>query len=278
MTSVLDQVVEPDATPMIATILGDAGLGKTSLAASFPKPVIIRAEDGVKKSLFTGWKKEQIPALLPVLKKPDDLWDQLTALIKEDHPFKTVVIDSVTALETMFVDHIVSTDPKQPRGIQQALGGYGAGRDAVSSMHRRVRKAAARLVARGINVVFIAHAETVTVTPPDADSYTKYSMRLHEKSMQPYVDDVDLIGFLRLQTALQGKDDERRKAISDGTRQLICYAVASNVSKNRFGITEPIDVMPGVNPLEVYLGTSTVVTVAEGDDDTTDQSTNDKDE
>jgi hypothetical protein len=30
---------------------------------------------------------------------------------------------------------------------------------------------------------------------------------------------------------------------------LICYAVASNVSKNRFGITEPLAVELGVNPL-----------------------------
>lgn len=245
--SILEQISKPKNRPVVATIIGDAGLGKTSLAATFPKPIFIRAEDGLSS----------IPELLrpdafPRIHSVDDLWEQLTALIKEDHQYDTLVVDSVTALEVIFTDHVIDTDPKRPKGIQQAHGGYGAGRDMVSSMHRRLRKAAEMLVERGLNVVFVAHADTVRIEPPDADPYTKYTMRLHEKSMQPYVDNVDLVGFLRLETFVTG-DGERKKAISDGTRQLVCHAVASNVSKNRFGITEPIEVKLGENPLAQYL-------------------------
>lgn len=245
--SILEQISKPKNRPVVATIIGDAGLGKTSLAATFPKPIFIRAEDGL-----SSVPENQRPDAFPRLHSVDDLWEQLSALIKEDHGYQTVVIDSVTALEVMFADHVIDTDPKRPKGIQQAHGGYGAGRDMVSSMHRRVRKAAEMLVERGINVVFVAHADTVRIEPPDADPYTKFSMRLHEKSMQPYVDNVDLVGFLRLQTFVTG-DGERKKAISDGTRQLVCHAVASNVSKNRFGITEPIDVTLGENPLAAFI-------------------------
>jgi hypothetical protein len=245
--SILEQISKPKNRPVVATIIGDAGLGKTSLAATFPKPIFIRAEDGL-----SSVPEAQRPDAFPRLHSVDDLWDQLAGLIKEDHGYHTVVIDSVTALEVMFADHVIDTDPKRPKGIQQAHGGYGAGRDMVSSMHRRVRKAAEMLVERGINVVFVAHADTVRIEPPDADPYTKFSMRLHEKSMQPYVDNVDLVGFLRLQTFVTG-DGDRKKAISDGTRQLVCHAVASNVSKNRFGITEPIDVVLGVNPLADFI-------------------------
>ena len=245
--SILEQISKPKNRPIVATIIGDAGLGKTSLAATFPKPIFIRAEDGLSS----------IPELLrpdafPRLHSVQDLWEQLAALVKEDHEYNTVVVDSVTALEVLFVDHVIDSDPKNPKGIQQAHGGYGAGRDMVSSMHRRLRKAAEMLVDRGMNVVFVAHADTVRIEPPDADPYTKYTMRLHEKSMQPYVDNVDLVGFLRLETFVTG-DGERKKAISDGTRQLVCHAVASNVSKNRFGITEPIEVKLAENPLAQYL-------------------------
>ena len=245
--SVLEQITKPKNRPVVATIIGDAGLGKTSLAATFPKPVFIRAEDGL-----SSIPEDQRPDAFPRLYSVHDLWEQLTALVKEDHAYSTVVIDSVTALEVLFVDHVIDTDPKNPKGIQQAHGGYGAGRDMVSSMHRRLRKAAEMLVERGLNVVFVAHADTVRIEPPDADPYTKFSMRLHEKSMQPYVDNVDLVGFLRLQTFVTG-DGDRKKAISDGTRQLVCHAVASNVSKNRFGIVEPIDVELGVNPLAQFV-------------------------
>lgn len=245
--SILEQISKPKNRPVVATIIGDAGLGKTSLAATFPKPIFIRAEDGLS-SIPEAIRPDAFPRLHSV----SDLWDQLAGLIKEDHGYSTVVIDSVTALEVMFADHVIETDPKNPKGIQQAHGGYGAGRDMVSSMHRRVRKAAEMLVERGINVVFVAHADTVRIEPPDADPYTKFSMRLHEKSMQPYVDNVDLVGFLRLETFVTG-DGDRKKAISDGTRQLVCHAVASNVSKNRFGITEAIEVKVGENPLTPFL-------------------------
>jgi hypothetical protein len=128
------------------------------------------------------------------------------------------------------------------------LGGYGAGRDAVSAMHARLRKAAGLLAdRRGMNTVFIAHAETERIEPPDDDAYMRYALRLHAKSMPAYVDDVDIVGFLKLETFTTG-DGERKKAISDGTRVLITYATAANVSKNRYGITEPLTVLPNVNP------------------------------
>jgi hypothetical protein len=60
------------------------------------------------------------------------------------------------------------------------------------------------------------------------------------------------VGFLRLEMFTKG-DGDVKKAISTGDRQLVCHAMAANVSKNRFGITEPIEVKPGVNPLAAYL-------------------------
>jgi len=159
------------------------------------------------------------------------------------------VIDSVTALERMFIQYVIDSDPKKPKSINQAMGGYGAGLSAVATMHQRVRKAAGILNERkGMHVVFIAHAETETVELPDQDAYTRYSLRLSKKSVAPYVDDTDVVGFIRLRTFTMG-DGERKKAISDGTRELVCHATASNVSKNRYGIVEPLEVSNGINPL-----------------------------
>lgn len=247
--SILSTVSKPADRPVIVTVCGDSGLGKTTLACSFPKPIVIRAEDGLQ-----AIPAEFRPDAFPVLDGPDMLWEQLKALIHEEHDYKTLVVDSVTALERMFVQNVIDSDPKKPRGIQQALGGYGAGRDAVSGMHGRVRRAAGILAEkRGMNTVFVAHADTSRIEPPDSDAYMRYTLRLHEKSMPSYIDDVDVVGFLKLETFTTG-DGERKKAISDGTRMLITYATAANVSKNRFGITEPIKVEIGVNPLAAYIG------------------------
>lgn len=247
--SVLDSISKPGDRPVLVTIMGDSGTGKTTLAASFPKAIVIRAEDGLQ-----AIPAEHRPDAFPNLDgSVDALWAQLKALIHEEHRYETLVIDSVTALERMFIQSIIDGDPKKPRGIQQALGGYGAGRDAVSSMHARVRKAAGILAdKRGMNTVFVAHADTARMEPPDDDAYMRYTLRLHEKSMPAYVDDVDVVGFLKLETFTTG-EGERKKAISDGTRVLITYATAASVSKNRFGITEPLTVLPGVNPLTDYV-------------------------
>lgn len=248
--SILAKATKPVDRPLIATITGDAGIGKTRLASTFPNAVFIRSEDGMQSI-----PSNDRPDALPLLTSPDELWEQLTALINEEHDYKTVVIDSVTALERMFLQHVVENDPKKPKSINQALGGYGAGLQAVAAMHQRVRKAAGILNAkRGMHVVFIAHADTVTIEPPDQDPYTRYDLRLGKRSVAPYTDDVDLVGYLKLETHTMG-DGERKKAISDGTRLLVAYTTASNVSKNRFHITDDLPVAEGENPLAAYVPT-----------------------
>jgi len=135
------------------------------------------------------------------------------------------------------------------------MGGYGAGLSAVASMHQRVRKACGVLNSRsGMNIVFVAHADTEVIELPDQDAYTRYSLRLNKKSIAPYVDDSDVVGFLKLESFTKG-DGERKKVISSGGRLLVTYATASNVSKNRFGITEDLTVEAGVNPLKQYIST-----------------------
>jgi hypothetical protein len=242
--SILSTISKPQDRAIIATICGDSGMGKTTLAATFPNPIVIRAEDGLQ-----AIPADQRPDAFPLLQKVDDLFEQLLALVKEDHSYKTVIIDSVTALERLFIQRIIESDPKMPSSINQALGGWGAGMAAVASLHQRVRKACGVLNERkGMHVVFIAHADTETIELPDQDPYTRYSLRLGKKSVAPYVDDSDVVGFLKLETFTQG-DGERKKAISDGTRLLVTYATASNVSKNRYGITDDLTVAQGANPL-----------------------------
>ena len=99
-----------------------------------------------------------------------------------------------------------------------------------------------------MHIVFVAHADTETIELPDEDAYTRYGLRLHKKSMPYYVDDVDLVGFLKLETFTTG-DGDRKKAMSDGTRLLVAHTTAANISKNRYGITEPLEVIENKNPL-----------------------------
>ena len=257
--SIMKSIKKPGNRPVTMTICADAGMGKTTLAASFPAPIFVRAEDGMQ-AIPEAWR----PDAFPVVRSSDDLWEQLRALVKEPHEYKTLVIDSVTALERLFGEEILAKDP-QAKSLNQALGGYGAGLAAVGHMHQRIRRAAAACVERrGMNVVFIAHADTETVRPPDQEDYTRHSLRLNAKhSLAPYVDDVDVVGFLRLRMALKGSGTERKRAVGSGDRELVVHATPTAISKNRFGISAPLPVEHGKNPLASILDGKRAQTVEE---------------
>ncbi len=247
--SLLARASKPTREPLVATIVGTAGSGKTSLAASFPVPIILRTQgESVPKDI----PAETMPDVMPELSSADDLWQTLGALLKEDHGYKTLVIDSCTGLEQLFVSDILASDPKA-RGINQALGGYGAGPAAVMAMHMRVRKAVEFLrKQRGMHTVFLAHADIARIDPPDSDGYSQYTLRLPGKSMAPYVDNVDLVGFLKQATILRGEGDNK-KAVTTGDRALVTYMTPATVAKNRFGIDDDLEFQKNVNPLAFLL-------------------------
>lgn len=246
--SLISQIKKPEARPPIITIGGNAGTGKSSLAATFPKPVFLRAEDGVGRIS----REVETPDAFPAARNADDVFEQLLALLNEDHDYKTLVVDSVTALDVLFTDKIVKESGKN--NIAQAYGGHGAGYNALVNMHGRVRKAAGLLNERkGMTVIFIAHADLEDVKLPDVEDYARYTIAMYRKAKTHYVDNVDFVGYVRLKAFLSGDDGERKRVRDTGDRELVCHATAASVSKNGYGITEPLDFEEGANPLAPYL-------------------------
>jgi hypothetical protein len=103
--SFLEQVKKATPQAPVVTIVGFAGSGKSSLAGLFPNPIFIQAENAT--SVFETVSDDLQPAFFPQLPLPnakrniktsDVLLEQLRELVTQDHEFKTVVIDTVTAL------------------------------------------------------------------------------------------------------------------------------------------------------------------------------------
>ena len=243
----LASLTAPEIRAVHVTLVGEAGMGKTSLAATFPSPVFIRAEDGM-----AALHGQNVQAF-PVAKSINDVLEQIGVLLREEHDFKTLVIDSVTQLNVLIEKEVIESDPKKPKSIAQACGGYGAGFTAMAEYHRRIRAGCDLLSEKkGMHIVYVAHADVETIDQPDQDSYSRYTLRLHKKSISHYVDNVDCVAYIKLQTFTSG-DGQRKKATTTGERIVTCYPVPSHVSKNRFGITEDLTLELGVNPFTDFI-------------------------
>jgi GTPase SAR1 family protein len=235
--------------PVILTLFGEGGMGKTTLAAMFPKPVFIRTEDGT-----ASLQGNENVAMFPITTSTQDVLDAIESLATQEHEFKTLVLDSITQLATMIEHEIVAADPKA-KSINQAGGGYGAGYSAASEKHRQIREWAGALAyEKGMNVVFIGHADVETMDLPDMDQYNRYSVRLHKKCISHYTDNVDAVCMVRLKTFVRGAEGDKKRAISTQEREVICHPQAASVTKNRFNITEPLPfTFDGGNPFDKWV-------------------------
>ncbi len=97
-------------------IYGSEGVGKSSFAASAPKPIFIQTEDGLSEIDTTKF---------PLAASYEDVVAQLKAVLMEEHAFQTLVVDSLDWLELLLWDRVCADFGV--KGIEKADGGYGKG-------------------------------------------------------------------------------------------------------------------------------------------------------
>lgn len=244
--SLQDRVRAQEPEPPIFTIVGISGSGKTTLASTFPKPIFLKTiGEAVPRDIATDLSIVDI-------RSKRQLFETLTELYNEDHDYKTVVIDSVSGLEEIFYSEILAAEPAT-QGIARALGGYGAAYKAAAATHGLVRKHVERLrEERGMMTVFLAHTDVDKLDLPDSEPFNQYTLRLNRFARVHYIDSVDFVGFLGQERILLGEDG-KKKAITSGGRILKCTMEPASSAKNRFGITEDLEVEHGKNPLAPWL-------------------------
>lgn len=132
-----------------AVIFGASGVGKTTLALSFPAPYYFDVEGGAKGPQY----RELLKKAGGVYMGPEDgtmsfetLLDQMQALATEKHGYKTLIVDSLTKL---FQSTIAAEAERL--GDKDAFGA--SKKPAVSAM-RRLCLWAARL---DMNIWFVCH-------------------------------------------------------------------------------------------------------------------------
>jgi len=210
-------------TPVRAVIYGTEGIGKSTLAAAFPSPVILDTEEGTHH--------------LDVARASIGSWDELRAAVAEiggrAGEFRSVVIDSADWAEKLLIDKLCRDN--KWASIESA--GYGKGYVAVAEQFGKLLTQCDALVAVGMNVVFVAHSKTQRVSPPDiTDGYDRFELKLEKKTAPLLKEWCDLLLFCSYDTRTIEGSDGRTKAVGGKKRVMHAERAAAWDAKNRYGL------------------------------------------
>ena len=215
-------------SPILVTY-GVSGIGKTTLACSFPNPVVICTEDGLGTIQVDSFPKEDMATFADVL-------GALTVLATEDHKFETLVVDSLDWLEPL----IWAQACKDHDWADIEAPGYGKGYVAALAYWREYIDAITYLRDRGMTIVQTAHSQIKKFDNPETESYDRYDIKLHKAAnaiVQEHSDGVFFANYkVATTSADQGFNKKKVRAIGQGDRVLYCQERPSALAKNRYGM------------------------------------------
>lgn len=202
---------------------GDEGVGKTSLAAECPNPIILDVEDG---SHHLDVARVRCADFLAVE-------TAMHSLVDDPQGFATVVVDSADWAERSLVERIVRDNHK--RSIEDF--GFGRGYVMLAERTAKFLALADQLIARGVNVIFVAHAGVKRVSPPDqTEGFDRYELKLSKHTAPLFKEWADLLLFCRFQMKIVTGQDGKAKAIGGRDRVMCAERTAAFDAKNRFGL------------------------------------------
>lgn len=215
----------PQRSAARVVIYGTEGIGKSTLAVSFPRPLVLDTEEGTKH--------------LDCARVSCDDWRTLTLAVAElavdAQGFQTVVIDSADWAEKLLIESMLKASGK--KSIEDY--GFGKGYTMLQEHVSRFLSSCDKLVAAGLNVVFVAHSKVVRTSPPDmSDGFDRYELKL-TKQVSPLIKEwCDLLLFCNYKIKLVEGTDGRTKATGGRERVMFSQRTAAWDAKNRYHLPD----------------------------------------
>jgi hypothetical protein len=197
-----------------------------------PKPVFIDIEDGL-----AGLDVDA----LPVPTRYEQVEEYIRVLINEDHPYKTVVIDTLSSLEKLIFAKVCKDFNKE------SIESFGYAKGYVYAMQHwnKVIDGMDVLRKKGIAPVLLAHSEIKTINDPIVDAYDKYILRLHRHPAAMITQWADNIFFGTHKTVVtkQGEGfNQTAKGIGQGERIIYTEERPAFTAKSRMDLPFEIEI------------------------------------
>lgn len=211
-------------------IYGPEGIGKSTFASKFPRPLFVDTEDSTARMDVRRFEKP-------------DSWEELLAQMsfvhQEPDVCQTLVIDTVDWAETLCAMHVCGRDKKA--GIEEY--GYGKGYVYLAEEFGRLMAVCDQIVNKGINVVLCCHAQMRKFEQPDEiGAYDRWELKLSKKIAPMVKEWADMVLFANYKTIVVNVDNQgaaKGKNKAQGGRRVMytshhpCWD-----AKNRFGLPE----------------------------------------
>ena len=155
-------------------LLGVEKIGKSTFAA------------GADSSVFLPIKGEECIDDIPVPQTPtcntfQAVLDCLYALGEQAHEYRTVVIDSASALEPII--HAEICQDSNVKGLNDGALAFGVGTDAAAGRWRQIAETLDALRAhRNMASILTGHVKVKRFDDPNGESYDQYQWDLHHKA------------------------------------------------------------------------------------------------
>jgi len=222
--------------PFITVVYGTPGVGKTTFASNAPETLFFNVEDGLD-----GIESAKYPVTedRDVFKSIHEILKALQAVIVEEHDFRTLAIDSLSAVEKLIWDAVSAENGKPIAEIAYAKG-YDMAMVYWDQFFTLIEKVRAQ---RNMMVILIGHTRVRKVLDPMTDTYERYMVDLHEKPRDYITKWADMILFADQEIHTTEKDLGFNKKINKavgGHRYLYTMEDPRYMAKNRYGLPAKI--------------------------------------
>lgn len=208
--------------PQRVCLYGPEGIGKTSLAAKWPKPLYFDLESGT--------------SFLDVDRVAPANWNMLVSDIMQSQSmseYQTIVVDTLDAAEKLCTREVCR---KNKKDSIEAFG-YGKGYTYVMEEFARLLGALDQCIGSGKNVVVVAHAMMRKFEQPDeAAPYDRWELKLSKKVAPIVKEWCDALLFLNYETTVEVTGSGKAKARGGRRIMQVDHHVCWD-AKNRWGLT-----------------------------------------